>query len=57
MRIIRQFLELDFSHLGGWRSAPVKGSTNACETFCGSVCEAYPQKVSEPLKTAITSSL
>src|SRR5215203_2476425 len=40
-------LELDFNHLGIWQSAPVKGSANAWETFCGSVCAGNPQKVSE----------
>jgi len=36
----------NFSHLGVRQRASVKGSTNACETFCGSVQAGDPQKVS-----------
>ena len=43
-------VELDFSHWGIWQSAPVKGSANACETFCGLPAHTDPQKVSPALE-------
>src|SRR5215212_3263259 len=46
-RTSQNSVKLDFSHLGVWQSASTKGSTNAPETFCGSVCASNPQKVSD----------
>ena len=49
-RFIRQFLQLDFSHLGARRIVSVRRYTNAPGTFCGSLAHTDPQKVLDLLR-------